>query len=198
MKKLKNEHERLNQQIKETKTKVAECGGNLYRAQDFKSKFEAQLNEQESKKRAACIKNRNEVSITELRQDYEASLRQIGQKPGDKPLQVFPVSALVYFDFLAGNIGQATFGFERRADTGIPPLHKWLVETTLTTRNRNALAFLEAVVSLELSMKPWIEDSSAEYKMQEDHRAALEELFEQNFEELCKVCSPIFGLTVSI
>jgi hypothetical protein len=176
----------LMQRMKDTKGLKDLAGSNLYKGQEKIKELENALWGQESKKTAACIRNRNDVSTADLRQDYEAAVKQIGKKSSDKPLQVFCVSALVFFDFLRGNTTTEP-GFSRAVDTGIPVLQKWLVEITLATRDRNALAFLEDLVSLELSMRPWIEDTKAEYKMQDRQKGALEDHFDKKFAELNKV-----------
>lgn len=76
----------------------------------------------------------------------------------------------------------------KQSDTSILVLQTWLVKTTLATQDRNTVVFLEDVVSLELWMALWVADSSAEFKMPEDQRVMVKEVFGKNFEILEKVC----------
>jgi hypothetical protein len=174
----------LQVKCKETKALSDQDGGALYKAQSGIKKLESLLRMCQSRKMAACIKNRNRMSTTEIRKDYEAAAKQVGQKSG-KPLQVFCASSWAFADMTKGN---NTPGFLKQSDTGIPALQTWLVETTLATRDRNAVALLEDVVSLELWMTPWVADSSAEFKVPEDQRMMVEEVFDKNFDILEKVC----------
>jgi len=139
----------------------------------------------ESRQKAACIKSRNEVSTQELRHDYENASKQMGSR-NQKPLQVFCVSALAFADMKKG--AALVEGFLKLSDTGVPKLQRWLTETTLSARDRSAIQFLEDVVSLELSMEPWIADTSAEFKMAQTQRELLEDSFDLKFDRLSKVC----------
>lgn len=78
-------------------------------------------------------------------------------------------------------------GFLNLSDTGIPVLQKWLVETTLKDRENYSMAFLEDVVSLDLSMTPWIADTSADFKMSHTSREIVEDKFDKSLENLLKV-----------
>lgn len=139
-----------------------------------------------SRKTGQCIKNRNQILTADIRRDYETSVRQMGQQVGKKPLQVFCVSS---WAFSALAKGHPLSGFPKVPETGIPQLQKWLVETTLSTRNQNALSFLEEIVSLELSMGPWVADSSAESKLTEAQKVAVESMFEKKVKNLEQVCT---------
>ena len=178
----------LQLKCKETKALSDQRGGALYKAESGIKKLESLLSMCQSRKMAACIKNRNRVSTTEIRKDYEVAANQSGQKSG-KPLQVFCVSSWAFADMTKGI---NTPGFLKQSDTGIPALQTWLVETTLATRDRNGVAFLEDVVSLELWMAPWVADSSAAFKMPEDQRIMVKEVFDKNFDILEKVCRLIY------
>jgi len=160
-------------------------GGKLYKAHGKVKILENALVKCESRKMAACIKNRNQVSTREIRQDYDTAAKQMGHK-NTKPLQVFCVSSWAFVEF-AKNAPNLS-GFQTVADTGIPTLQEWLIETTLGTRDRNAMLFLEDIISLEMSMSPWIADSSAEFKMAETQREAVDEMFEKNLKKLRSVC----------
>ncbi len=183
----------MQEKVKDTKTLADQDGGALYKAQSGIKKLEKSLKMCQSRKMAACIKNRNLVSATEIRKDYEAAAKQIGQQ-SNRSLQVFCISSWAFADMAKGN---DVSGFLRQSDTGIPALQTWLLETTLATRDRNAVAFLEDVVSLELSMGPWIANRSVEFKMPEDQRMAVEEVFDKNFDILEKVCLSSAYLTLS-
>jgi hypothetical protein len=140
----------------------------------------------ESKMKEVCIKNRNKVSMKEIRQDFEAAAKHMGRKSDSHPLQVFCVSSWAFVSFKKGK--EPLPGFRKALDTGIPVLQKWLIETTLGTRDRNAVAFLEDVVTLELSMAPWLSDTSDEYKMLESQRDVMEDMFDRKLQDLVKVC----------
>lgn len=166
--------------------KLAQARSKIYKAEEDIKKIENLLWFQESKKRAASIQNRNDISAQELRKDFKNAAHQIGQELGNKELQVFCVSALMFYDFLQDRPKNS--GFHTKADTGIPALQNWLIESTLPTRNRNAISFLEDIVSLELSMKPWVEDSTVEFKVSQNERASMDKVFRSYITPLKEVC----------
>jgi len=170
--------------VQQAKAKMDSAGSDLFRGQEKIMQLENSIKDLQSRQKAACIKNRNEVSTSELRQDYQNVSKQLGQR-NKKPLQVFCVSALAFSDMAKGSTNVE--GFLKLSDTGIPLLQKWLVETTLRDRERYAVAFLEDDVSLELSMAPWIADTSAEFKMPQTQREIVEDIFDKNFDSLLKV-----------
>lgn len=171
--------------MRQAKGKLDSSGGELYKGQEKIRELEDAIKSLQSLQKAACIKNRNEVSTEELRKDYQNVLKQMGQK-NKKPLQVFCVSALAFAQMAKES--KQVEGFPRLSDTGIPSLQRWLVETTLKDRERHAVSFLEDVVSLELSIAPWVADTSAEFKMPPSQREAVEKIFDDKFETLQKVC----------
>ena len=143
----------------------------------------------------ACITNRNEVTQSEIRADYESVLKEVDYPGGDNPLQVFCVSAMVHAYFQQDLQHKAlALGFPHVAASGIPELQQWLMESTVPTRERSAKAFLESLVSLELSMKPFTEDSSFEFKMENNQKEKIVEFFSNNFNELANVCPLIFDM----
>ncbi|TVY80439.1 Nuclear GTPase SLIP-GC [Lachnellula suecica] len=168
---------------KQAKTNFDVAGNELYKGQEKIRQLEDALKAVQSRQTAACIRNRNETSAIELRNDYHNASKQLGHK-NKKTLQVFGVSALAFSDMMKGAISVP--GFLKISDTGIPVLQRWLVETTLADRERNAVNFLEDVVSLELSMGPWISDTSAEYKLPEEQRQNVEDAFDNNYNTLRK------------
>ena len=105
---------------------------------------------------------------------------------------MFCVSALVFNDFLKNE--PKTSGFHTPADTGIPAFQRWLIETTLPTRYRNALSYLEEIISLELSMKPWVEDSAVEIRLDICQKGHMENLFLSHVATLKEVCLHHFAV----
>jgi hypothetical protein len=175
----------LHAKMKETDSAIDNDGAYLYRLNSRIKEIEIAFMRLESRKKGVCIKNRNEVSTKEIRQDFEAAVKQMGRMGDSKPLQVFCVSSWAFVHLTKG---AGPFpGFRKGPDTGIPALQTWLVETTLGTRNHNAVSFLESVVSLELSMVPWLADTSDEYKMPVSQRDVVEDMFDNNFQDLVKV-----------
>ena len=170
--------------MKEAKENAERDGSKLFNATKKIEDLNKALKRSESRKLHACIENRNRVSTTEIRKDFEAARRQMGCKDNGQPLQVFCVSS---WAFTILNIKDVFQGFPKLHDTGIPRLQNWLCETTLPTRDRNAVAFLEDLVSLELSMVPWLADTSVEFKMSGGQRTNVESFFTKQFDNLKKV-----------
>lgn len=176
----------LQNKAREAKDNAERDGNSLFKALEKITALEQGLENCESRKRAVCIKNRNLVSTTEIRKDFDAAARQVGRKGNGKPLQVFCVSSWAFTQLSNG--GPPFPGFPKIQDSGIPNLQDWLGEATLPTRNRNALSFLEDIVSLELSMVPWLVDTSVEFKMTGAQRNNVEDFFDKHFQNLIKVC----------
>jgi hypothetical protein len=175
----------LHAKMKEIDSVIDNDGAYLYKINRKIKEIEIASMRSESRKKGACIKNRNEVSTKEIRQDFEAAAKQMGRKGDSKPLRVFCVSSWAFVHLTKG--AEPFPGFRKLSETGIPALQTWLVETTLGTRDHNAVSFLESVVSLELSMVPWLADTSDEYKMPVSQRDVVEDMFDNNFQELVKV-----------
>jgi hypothetical protein len=175
----------LQKKIREAKSLMDAAGSDLCKGQERLTLIENSIRMCVSRQKAACIKNRNQVSTVELRLDYDNASKQMGNR-NSKPLQVFCVSALAFANMKTGD----TFvdGFLKMSDTGVPKLQRWLTETTLGARDGSAVQFLDDVVSLELSMAPWIADTSAEFKMAQNQSELLENGFDENFDLLKKVC----------
>ncbi|TVY41981.1 Nuclear GTPase SLIP-GC [Lachnellula occidentalis] len=173
--------------------KYAAAGNDLSKGQEAIRYLEDTIKALQSRKTAACIRNRNEVSTDELRKDYQIASKQMGQH-NTKPLQVFCVSALAFTDMAKGSANVE--GFLKLSDTGIPPLQRWLNETTLRDRERHAVAYLEDVVSLELSIAPWIADTSADFKMAQTQIQNLENAFDKHFNSMLKSISETNSATV--
>lgn len=178
-------YKQLVQLIKDTGANVDLIGSKLHKASQRIEQFTEHLDRLESQKASVCIQNRKQVQAFEIRTDYEIAGKAIGLKKKAKPLQVFGVSALAFMDMLVK--GKETIGFENKSDTGIPGFQKWLIEATLPTRDRNASAFLEAIVSLEKSMTTWITDDTVEFRMSDSQREAVEEMFAKNLDIVTKV-----------
>ncbi|KAI9046963.1 hypothetical protein LZ554_009038 [Drepanopeziza brunnea f. sp. 'monogermtubi'] len=181
------EYNELVVRIKEAKIGADKAGSSLHSATEKISALEQALKDSESRKLAVCVKNRNDVSATEIRRDFEGASKHLSRKGTGKQLQVFCVSAWAFGPLLRGE--EPMSGFPKISDTGIPALQNWLTETTLPTRNRNALSFLEDIVSLELSMVNWLSDNSLELKISNSERKNLDECFEKHFQGLQKETS---------
>lgn len=137
----------------------------------------------------ACIQNRNAVSTTALRDDFEAVRKQMGEKKAEKPLQVFCVSSTAFFDLMMRQ--RSKQGFFMKKDTGIPALIAWLIGATLGTRSRNAESFLADIESLETSLRLWAADTTIEYKLPDAQKDEIENAFDEQVDVLCKVCMAI-------
>lgn len=133
----------------------------------------ANIDLSKSRQTAVCIRNRNTMSATELRKDYDAAASMI-PSAHQKPLQVFCVSAHAFWEFKKSN--GLVPGFLRLEDTRIPQLSHWLEETTLMPRHRITTGYLEDIERLELSMAPWIETCS-EFKMSPSEVEAVKDSF---------------------
>ncbi|TVY48098.1 Nuclear GTPase SLIP-GC [Lachnellula cervina] len=168
----------LKMKIKQAQKKYSTAGSELSRGQEKIGQLDDAIKVQQSHQKAVCIRNRNEVSAKELRKDYENASKQMGQE-NQKPLQVFCVSAHAFAAMAKGSTGVE--GFLKLDDTGLPLLQSWLNETTLEGRERNAVAFLEDILSLQLSITPWIANTSAEFKMTQTQRQAVEVVFDKHF-----------------
>lgn len=149
-------------------------------------KLENAMLECERRKMAVCIKNRNSISKLGIRKDFEATRKEMGFNGSSKPLPVFCVSSWAFSDHSKEK--KSIVGFPRKEDTGIPELQKWLNSLGLPSRDRNALAFLEDLVSLELSMAPWLAGESVEYKLSGVQRNNIANLFAKRFQNLKEVC----------
>ncbi len=89
--------------------------------------------------------------------------------------------------FAESQRGGALPGFFKARDTGIPSLQDWLIETTLPTRNHNTISYLEDIVSLEMSMTPWIANISNKSIVSKELREHVDALFKEKFATLVKV-----------
>lgn len=118
-----------------------------------------------------CIRHRNELSSASIRNDYRATLQEMGRQP-NKDLQVFPVSATVHLYYQ--NSEKRHLGFPNREDTQISAFREWLLGTTLDDRERYAQAFLDDVDAFLASIQPWIMDKFGDSKMSAELRARWE------------------------
>lgn len=75
---------------------IGNDGAYLYKLNSRIKVIENAFMRLDSDKRGACVKNRNEVSTKEIRQDFEAAAKQMGRKGDSKPLQVFCVSSWAF------------------------------------------------------------------------------------------------------
>src|SRR5689334_18385400 len=109
----------LQAKMKEAKENADRDGNKLFDATKRMKAIEQALAECESRKFRACVKNRNKVSTTEIRKDFESARRQMGCKDEMKPLQVFCVSS---WAFTLLNDKKIFPGFPKLQDSGIPKL----------------------------------------------------------------------------
>lgn len=138
---------------------------------------------------AKCIKYRNNLSAEAIKQDFANSLREMGREhKGD--LKVFCVAATIFLSYESKN-NRGTLrlpGFQTIQDTQIPALRDWLIGTTLNTRDRYALAFLEDVENFVNWMQPWMNDKYGDTKMTVQTRERWEPELDQKVLELESVC----------
>ncbi|EPE29393.1 P-loop containing nucleoside triphosphate hydrolase [Glarea lozoyensis ATCC 20868] len=137
----------------------------------------------ESRQKGACINKRNETSTFELRQDFESVPNPLSPAAGSL-LQVFCVSSTAHS--LWRTSSDLVPGFPKRSDTGISKLRRWMTKTTLDTRNDNAVAFLESFKHFQISMGPWLSDSSIDSKLNGAEKEAICRDFESALQDLIK------------
>lgn len=177
---------------------LAKIQSELYKAQQRLNQFEDRLLRNESLKRAFCIKNRNEVHTSELRKDFAEQCRAMGRKAPIQPLDVFCVSAQTYFGFLGDrNSANIPPGFLSKADTNIPSLKEWLIQTTLPKRERNADDFLQSIVRFEISLRPWVASKAIDYKLSPEQSLALSTSYNVGMESLSGVSLLPIPLSIS-
>ncbi|ESZ96348.1 hypothetical protein SBOR_3280 [Sclerotinia borealis F-4128] len=126
-----------------------------------------------SRKMQACIRNRNAVSTTALRDDFES------------PLQVFCISALAHFDHTER--GSQMDGFFKLRDAGVLALRAWLIDATLGNRSCNAESFLADIECLETTLHLWAADTTVEYKLPATQKEEIENAFDEQVEVLGKI-----------
>jgi hypothetical protein len=134
---------------------------------------------------AQCIKHRNEQSMAAIKNDYHATLEEMGRHP-NSDLQVFPVSATVHLKYqnFPPESKVTYLGFPNREDTHISALRDWLNGTTFDDRERYAQAFLDDVDAFLASIQPWIMDKYGENKMPAEVRAQWEPQMERLVSDL--------------
>ncbi|TGO76446.1 hypothetical protein BELL_0155g00120 [Botrytis elliptica] len=176
----------MQKEAQEIQNKIKDCESWLLKAQQTLTKFRDKEWILESKKVRACIQNRNAVSTTALRDDFEAVRKQMGEKKAEKPLQVFCVSSMAFLDLMMRQ--RSNQGFFTVKDTGIPALRAWLINATLGTRSRNAESFLADIESLETSLRLWAADTTVEYKLPAAQKDEIENAFDEQVDILCKAC----------
>ncbi|RFU34362.1 hypothetical protein B7463_g1957, partial [Scytalidium lignicola] len=138
----------------------------------------------ESRIHKACIDNRNELSALAIKNDYEATLKEIG-KESAVPLQVFGVAAATYLKYITNRLYRSK-GFPNIQDTQIGSLRDWLISTTLNDRQQYAQAFLDDIEQFLYALKPWIADTLGDALLTADQRALWSSAIEQRVDELIK------------
>ncbi|EMR90498.1 putative tat pathway signal sequence protein [Botrytis cinerea BcDW1] len=190
----KTQYFELQRDTQELQNKINGYESRLYKAQKKLAEFRDKEWMLESRKVKACIQNRNAVSTTALRDDFEAVRKQMGEKKAEKPLQVFCVSSTAFFDLMMRQ--RSKQGFFIKKDTGIPALIAWLIGATLGTRSRNAESFLADIESLETSLRLWAADTTIEYKLPDAQKDEIENAFDEQVDVLCKKLKDLNTRTV--
>ncbi|TEY48783.1 hypothetical protein BOTCAL_0292g00050 [Botryotinia calthae] len=164
----------------------------LWSLQTKKEIIESSLANNRARIKAKCIKNRNEIQIAAINEEFEAGTKELGEQEASSPLQIFCVSAKAFLDLCSGQAGEALdCGFFTKADTGIPTLRDALIVKTWETRLLNSRTFNEGVANAAALLDMWSADTIADFKMRLDERAVVEtklnEMYgalEQEFEKL--------------
>ncbi len=185
-------HRQLQEQLRDMKKTTLENAEKISRAKKKIEKIHQALKKKREEKLTECIKHMNRMQAKEIRDWHEGDMKTVTINGKYKSLQVFCVSARAFMLLEGGN--SVISHFNKLSDTGIPALQAWIIETTLATRNRHAVAFLEAIVSFKISMEPWISDNSVEFRISEDMRISLQTEFESNYSQMTIVsfCVSLF------
>lgn len=138
----------------------------------------------ESRIKSTSIKYRNKLTTEALRKDFAVTTEFLPHK-NTRPLGVFCVSSHAFFDIQKNP--KPCPGFPKLKDANIESLQKFLVGTTLNTREQSADAFLYVVEGLELSMASWLQDSTNNFKITTEMRGCVEEIFDSKFDALQEV-----------
>lgn len=148
-------------------------------------------------KMAACVKSRNEVLSTGIKEDYERVVKEMGRNVLVKPLKVFCVSASHFLEYTKDGDDTTRFwGFPTKMSTEIPLLREWLISTSFEARANKAQSFLEDLEGYELVLKRWASDSTVDARLDSIHRSRAEGVFELKLNELDQVCAPISLLAI--
>ncbi|KAJ8068912.1 hypothetical protein OCU04_002593 [Sclerotinia nivalis] len=164
----------------------------LWSLQTRKQNTEGHLANTYARLKAECIKNRNEIQITAITEEFEAGRKELGEKDNPKPLRIFCVSAQAFMNLCAGQQSKALdSGFFTKDDTGIPKFRDTLIATTWETRLRNARTFNKGVANAAAQLDVWSADTIVDFKMKADERVVIDtklnemyEALEQEFEKL--------------
>ncbi|KAF7899573.1 hypothetical protein EAF00_003909 [Botryotinia globosa] len=164
----------------------------LWSLQTKKESLESSLANNQAYIKAKCIKNRNDIQIAAITEEFETGRKELGEQDASRPLQIFCVSAKAFLDLCSGQEGEAlACGFFTKADTGIPTFRDALIAKTWKTRLHNSRTFNEGVANAAALLDMWSADTIADFKMKSDERAVVEtkldEMYgalEQEFEKL--------------
>lgn len=132
-----------------------------------------------------CMTNRSKFIAEKLRTISDEATKVMGKNYLKKgPLQVFCVSALGYNKLSSHN---TLAGFIDIDDTGIPAFQKWLIQTTLSTRQTIAENYLESIITIQMAIQPWISDYSTEYRIQVKDAITHRSVFTEYLQKLSHV-----------
>ncbi|RAL64886.1 hypothetical protein DID88_001481 [Monilinia fructigena] len=132
--------------------------------------------------KSECIKNRDEIQIAAIIEEFEVGRKEIGEKDSSKTLQIFCISAQAFMNVCTGQQSKALeSGFFTRDDTGIPKFRDALIATTWETRLRNARTFNEEVASAAALLDIWSSDTIIDFKMRAGERAIVDSKLDEMY-----------------
>ncbi|KAA8568159.1 hypothetical protein EYC84_008555 [Monilinia fructicola] len=111
----------------------------LWTLQTKKQSSETDLANTRCRLKSECIKNRNEIQIAAITEEFEVAGKKLEKRTLQKPLQIFCLSAQAFMNLCTGQPSKALeSGFFTRDDTGIPKFRDALIATIWEPRLRNA------------------------------------------------------------
>lgn len=162
----------------------------LWSLQTKKESIESSLANNQARIKAKCIKNRNEIQIAAITEEFETGRKELGEQDASRPLQIFCVSAKAFLDLCSGQEGEAlACGVFTKADTGIPTFRDALIAKTWETRLHNSRTFNEGVANAAALLDMWSADTIADFKMKSDERAVVETKLDEMYGALEQVCN---------
>lgn len=178
--------ERKREQRRNIRMVINNQGNSLYTMQNKIKDFDNVLENLDSEKMRACIKDRSKRSTADLQENYNRVVKEMGTPHSGKPLPVFCVAAKVFLDF--NKEGLKHPGFRSKSCTQIPALSKWLVETTLEDRHRIAKSYLEEIDGLVRALAAWAKDTSPDLEIPAERREELDADLENKLKDFSEVC----------
>lgn len=170
--------------------KVNSYSNQLWSLQTKKENIESSLANNRARIKAKCIRNRNEIQIAAINEEFEAGTKELGEQEASSHLQIFCVSAKAFLDLCSGQEGEALdCGFFTKADTGIPTLRDALIAKTWESRLLSSRTFNEGVANAAALLDTWSADTIADFKMRPDERAVVETKLNEMYGALEQVCN---------